>query len=207
MCRADDRTVPAATDPGRTSALRDFGDIFGALDRLPIPVFAIARNGVIRWLNMAAEEIVGDQRGTPYVQLVAPESRAVVRDAFATKLVGGSQSTDYEAVLIKKDGSRANVEICSVPVDDGGGIAGVFGAVAIHEDDEPAAPQRVDRPLTARQAEVLRYLGRGYSTDDMAQAMGVTRETVRNHVRSLLQRLDAHSRLEAVTIARLRGLL
>jgi DNA-binding NarL/FixJ family response regulator len=61
--------------------------------------------------------------------------------------------------------------------------------------------------LTPRQAEVLGYLARGYSTEEMASAMGVSKETVRNHVRGLLRTLGVHSRLEAVATAHLRGLV
>jgi DNA-binding NarL/FixJ family response regulator len=191
----------------RTSALRDFGDVFGALDRLPVPIFAIGRDGVIRWLNMSAEEIVGDKRGAHFAQLVSPESKAVVNDAFASKIVASRSATDYEAVLIKDDSTRVNVEICSVPVSDGeGGIAGVFGAVAVR-DDQHARRRAPTKELTPRQAEVLAYLARGYATDQMATMMGVSKETVRNHVRGLLRTLGVHSRLEAVTTAQMRGLV
>jgi len=191
----------------RTSVLRDFGDVFGALDRLPLPIFAIARNGVVRWLNMAAEEVVGDQKGRPFTDLVAPESQAAVRDAFASKIVGSRAATDYEATLIARDGARVQVEVCSVPVDAGAGIAGVFGAASIKGPGAPADPAARERMLTPRQAEVLGYLARGYMTDEMASAMGVSKETVRNHVRGLLRALGVHSRLEAVATAHMRGLV
>jgi DNA-binding CsgD family transcriptional regulator len=194
-----------ADDDDRTSALRHFGDVFGALDRLPLPVFAIASNGVIRWLNMAAEQVVGDRRGSRFTQLVAPESKAVVDDAFASKVIGSREATDYEAVLLTEDGSRVDVEICSVAVDGDAGIAGVFGAVELKHREEPA-PRVEARELTPRQAEVLSYLTRGYTTAEMASAMGLSPETVRNHVRGVLQRLGVHSRLEAVTAARMRGI-
>jgi two-component system nitrate/nitrite response regulator NarL len=190
----------------RTSPLREFGDVLGALDRLPVPVFAIASTGVIRWLNLAAEEAVGsDKLGANFTQVVAPESRALVRDAFASKVVGGRSATDYGAVLVKQDGSRVDVEICSVPVDGEAGIIGVFGAVKVMENagETPRRPSE----LTPRQAEVLAYLARGYMTDDMAKLMGVSKDTVRNHVRGLLRSLGVHSRLEAVTVAHARGLV
>jgi two-component system, NarL family, nitrate/nitrite response regulator NarL len=52
---------------------------------------------------------------------------------------------------------------------------------------------------------VLVYLSRGYKTEDMARLMGLSTETVRNHVRGLLKNLGVHSRLEAVSVARSRG--
>jgi DNA-binding CsgD family transcriptional regulator len=177
-----------------------------ALDRLPLPVFTVASNGVIRWLNAAGRALVGDKRGVPFAQVFAPESRAAAQTAFASKVVGSSTSTVYDAVLLTEDGSRVNVEISSVVVDGAEGVVGVFGAVNVEEEPE-AAPQPTTRELTPRQATVLGYLERGYSTTDMAAAMGVSPETVRNHVRGLLQRLGVHSRLEAVATAHMRGLI
>lgn len=199
------REPVAMTSRDRTSPLRDFGDVLGAIDRLPVPVFAIRNDGVIRWLNLAAEQQVGNKVGVGFTQVVAPESQATVRDAFASKIVGSREVTDYDAVLVRKDGAQVHVEICSVPVAGGAGIAGVFGFAAV-EDDEPR-PEPRHPTLTPRQAEVLAYLSRGFKTEDMAAAMGISNETVRNHVRGLLRGLGVHSRLEAVTAARLHGLI
>ena len=56
--------------------------------------------------------------------------------------------------------------------------------------------------LTPRQAEVLRLLEHGRSTDQIAEELHLSRETVRNHIRHILQALGVHSRLEAVALAR-----
>ena len=60
--------------------------------------------------------------------------------------------------------------------------------------------------LTPRQEQVLRLLGEGASTDEIAAALHLSRETVRNHVRHVLRALGAHSRLEAVAAAHRLGL-
>ena len=190
----------------RASPLREFGDLPRALGRLSLPVFAIARNGVVRWMNQAAEDVVGDRRGFRFTQVVAPESKAVVENAFASKIVGSHASTNYEAVLLKDDGSRVRVEICSVTVDGNDGITGVLGVFGVSEHST-TLPRPRSRELTPRQAEVLAYLSRGYGTEEMAAAMSLSGETVRNHIRGLLQRLGVHSRLEAVMAARERGLV
>jgi DNA-binding NarL/FixJ family response regulator len=54
---------------------------------------------------------------------------------------------------------------------------------------------------------VLQLLGRGASTEQIAEALTISSETVRNHVRHVLRTLGAHSRLEAVATARAAGLL
>jgi DNA-binding NarL/FixJ family response regulator len=47
----------------------------------------------------------------------------------------------------------------------------------------------------------------GQSTVQIATALHLSVETVRNHVRHILRALGAHSRLEAVAVARREGLL
>jgi DNA-binding CsgD family transcriptional regulator len=61
--------------------------------------------------------------------------------------------------------------------------------------------------LTPRQAEVLRLLGEGLSTEAIADRLGIAVETSRNHIRAVLRGLNVHSRLEAVVAGRERGLL
>jgi DNA-binding NarL/FixJ family response regulator len=54
---------------------------------------------------------------------------------------------------------------------------------------------------------VLRLLDAGASTDQIATELTLSKETVRNHIRQVLRALGAHSRLEAVALARRQGLL
>jgi DNA-binding NarL/FixJ family response regulator len=61
--------------------------------------------------------------------------------------------------------------------------------------------------LTLREREVLKLIAEGLSTADMAARLVVTTNTVRNHVQSILTKLGAHSKLEAVVIATRSGLL
>jgi DNA-binding NarL/FixJ family response regulator len=62
-------------------------------------------------------------------------------------------------------------------------------------------------PLTAREQQTLVLLAGGASTDEVSEQLGVTRNTVRNHVQRILDKLGARSKLEAVAIARRDGLL
>ncbi len=61
--------------------------------------------------------------------------------------------------------------------------------------------------LTAREREALLLLAEGASTEEMGERMGVARNTVRNHVQRILEKLGARSKLEAVVIARRDGLI
>lgn len=61
--------------------------------------------------------------------------------------------------------------------------------------------------LTAREWEVLDLLSEEKTTEDIADALVLSLETVRSHVKSILRKLDVRSRQDAVLVARrLRGL-
>jgi DNA-binding NarL/FixJ family response regulator len=77
-------------------------------------------------------------------------------------------------------------------------VVGVFGQVSNLVEEPHAHPEL---HLTPRQAEVLELLERGRSTRQIADELHLSIETVRNHIRHLLQAIGAHSRLEAVAIA------
>lgn len=68
---------------------------------------------------------------------------------------------------------------------------------------EPSESGKTRRPatLTQRELEVLRLLGAGHSTDDIARELSITRVTARNHVNKVLDKLGVNSRLQAVVIA------
>ena len=60
----------------------------------------------------------------------------------------------------------------------------------------------VRSPLTSREWEVLDLLCQRYSTDQIADALVLSGETVRSHVKNILRKLEARSRQEAVEVAR-----
>jgi DNA-binding CsgD family transcriptional regulator len=180
-------------------------DVGAALSEIAVPAFILSGDGKIRWLNVAAIDLIGDRRGDHYSTVVAPESRRSVREQFTKKVVGGATSTSYMAVLLVRDGTRRVAELDSVRLDDGGRMIGVFGLVDV--GSEPPHAAATSALLTPRQHQVLAFLASGCSTDQIAQQLSITRDTVRNHVRGVLRALDAHSRLEAVAQARSRGII
>ena len=64
----------------------------------------------------------------------------------------------------------------------------------------------VRSPLTAREWEVLDLLCQGLSTEEIADTLVLSAETVRSHVKSVLRKLRVSSRREAIAAAqRLRS--
>jgi PAS domain S-box-containing protein len=179
------------------------GDVAGALEDIRVPSYAYDEHGVIRWLNRTAVELLGDLRGKQYTSAVAPEQAHIARDSFVRKRLGQERASNHDAYLIDAKGERVAVELHSAPLRDGLRFVGVFGVFTQTEDpDEPPHPK-----LTARQNQILHLLARGYSTRQIADELHLSLETVRNHIRRTLQALGAHSRLEALAVARAEGLL
>ena len=62
--------------------------------------------------------------------------------------------------------------------------------------------QQIATPsLTAREVEVLRFVAKGMSNREIAEELYISENTVKNHVRNILEKLHLHSRMEAVLYA------
>ena len=175
------------------------GDVEDAIERLRVPAYMVDRHGIIRWLNEAAQRIVGDVRGRQITSVVAPEESRRAREIFTRNLFGPPSGSDNK-VIINANGERVTIEVSAVPLHSGEQVIGVFGQVLDIEEDDPPSPPHPR--LTPRQTEVLRLLERGRSTEQIAHQLHLSIETVRNHIRHILRALDVHSRLEAVAVGR-----
>jgi DNA-binding NarL/FixJ family response regulator len=65
----------------------------------------------------------------------------------------------------------------------------------------------VAEPLTPREIEVLSMLAEGAGNKMIARRLGISEHTVKFHVGSILSKLDASSRTEAVTLGLRQGLI
>ncbi len=182
------------------SSLESIGaDVEDALERARVPAYVIDRHGIIRWINAAAEKIVGDVRGHQLTSVLAPEERLRGREIFTRNLMGPPEGSDNRGVFLGADGERIAMEVSGVPLKRGGHVVGVFGQVKdVEESQDVVAPHP---SLTPRQAEILGLLEKGHSTEQIANELHLSAETVRNHIRGILKNLGVHSRLEAVAVA------
>jgi PAS domain S-box-containing protein len=184
--------------PSAVGGLALGGDVELALTGLPVPSYVLDATGIVRWLNPAAEQLLGNVRGRHFTSVVGPEDRTRARELFARKVLGTASATESTGVLVSTAGTRIDVEISAVPFGAGNRVVGVFGLLTEHEEEHTPPPAH----LTPRQAEVLRLLEQGRSTKQIAQELHLSTETVKNHVRHLLRALGVHSRLEAVAAVR-----
>jgi two-component system NarL family response regulator len=73
-----------------------------------------------------------------------------------------------------------------------------FNAMARQAAERDQFPTPV---LTARELEVLKLVARGLSNRQVAEKLFISENTVKNHVRNILEKLHLHSRMEAVMYA------
>jgi DNA-binding NarL/FixJ family response regulator len=71
----------------------------------------------------------------------------------------------------------------------------------------PAAPEPLIEAVTPRETQVLRMMALGLSNKEIAEKLQISEHTVKFHVASILGKLQARSRTEAVTVGIRRGLV
>jgi DNA-binding CsgD family transcriptional regulator len=172
-------------------------DLAPSIAKLKVPAYILDRTGTVRWMNAAAVKHFGDLRGRKIGQVVEREYLTLARQEFAAKLLGTTEASEGRVSIRSADGRSIPVDVSSTQLLKGDSIVGVFGLADPSDEPLPAASEPTPR-LTPRQMDVLRHLASGHSTERIAQRLGIATETVRNHVRGIMDRLDVHTRLEAV---------
>jgi DNA-binding NarL/FixJ family response regulator len=166
----------------------------------------------------AAEPLIA--RHDPDVVLLADRRPDLVGAELVGRLLrGGSRA----AVVLYVDGEETDSLQEALRVGAAGVVSTLRPVAQIARALRAAAAGRtwfdeadwVDAPLTAAaeqsvqrtdgmsetEKRVLALVAAGSSTEDIAEALGVSPHTVRTHVRNLLRKLDAQSRAHAVAIA------
>jgi putative two-component system response regulator len=138
--------------------------------------------------------------------------RAVAPDAQVVMLTEQHHPASMRAVAAGCAGFVARTAAADV----------LIGAIhSVHEGDAPSplvAPPPIDRGLSPtsrglgsdlgpRELEVLRLMAAGVPNKALAEQLFISLNTVRNHVQSILYKLDAHSKLEAVATALREGII
>lgn len=138
-----------------------------------------------------------------------PESKALVFTAFDSdeRLLGSLRAG--AAGYLLKGAPREEVFRAIRIVGQGGSLLAPVVITRLLErlsiENEGDAP--VLEPLTSRETEVLGFLARGLTNKEIASRMVITERTAKFHVSSILRKLGATNRTEAVSIAAQHGLV
>jgi two-component system, NarL family, nitrate/nitrite response regulator NarL len=176
------------------------------------PVVAIA--------TTASESIAAVAMNCPDACLLDPRfpdgsglavARAILRSVPETKVVVFSPTTDPAAVweakkigaagFLRKDQKLAAITR-ALDVISVGRLSFYLGSS--RPASQRAMPSPMDemlRKLTPRERQVLQRMVAGQSTGQMAREMNVAMSTLRSHIGGVLNKLDAHSQVQAAAIA------
>lgn len=145
-------------------------------------------------------QLVHAQRpGLPIIVLTVATSEARVMASLRAGAVG---------YLFKEDiGTRLATAITDA-FDGGAPMSPAVAQLVLAQIRAPHAPApSSDRALTPREREVMDGMARGMTYDEVAASLGVRVNTIRSHIRSIYEKLDASTKTEAVMTALRRGLL
>jgi two-component system, NarL family, response regulator LiaR len=210
------RVIVADDDPFARTMIKD------ALQRAEFVVIAEAHNG-----RQAVELVLHYRPDVVLMDLVMPEldgmsaTRRILKEIPDQVVVMLTTGSDEETGLVSLRAGAAgfltkDLDVNVLPRTLYGALQGEAAisrqfAMRLIEQlrrlpDSNAGLRPVRSPLTPREWEVVDLLARGLTTDAIAEALVLSSETVRSHVKNILRKLDARSREEAVTTAqRMRG--
>ena len=109
--------------------------------------------------------------------------------------------------LLKSTTPARLLEAIQEAVDGGSPMSPTVARKVVRLFRETAPDPAVGHALTPRERELLSQLAEGHSYESAAGRLGVTANTVRNHIRSIYEKLQVHSKAEAVSKAMRAGLI
>ena len=110
-----------------------------------------------------------------------------------------SRESDPDDVLSAIYAAYDGLVLLSMPTAES--LTAVYGDQPLEAEDE------LSEEITSRETEVLRMLAEGLVNKDIAVHLGISEHTVKFHISSILDKLGASTRTEAVTLGIRRGLI
>lgn len=209
---------------------REVAPLFESLSLSPDPVFVTDRHNRIVFWNQSAERMLGysageaagascagmlrgcDVHGNRYCSDDCPVTHMAAR---------GETVREFGLHLVAKDGQSIVVDVSilhfAVQPPDGFLLAHILKP-ALTTDAHPRAPRHQEPPrpavmvvrespdararkLTTREVDVLGMLTAGHATAEIATRLHISTLTARNHIQNILEKLEVHSKAEAVAFA------
>ena len=137
------------------------------------------KSGKVIWLNVSSLPVPSRKPGRFLVV-------HLFRDITTRKKVLGLAEELYTVLAPPRGGSHP---ISEMPQP---------GTTGKRQDTVPTVPALL--PLSEREREILRWLAAGKNGKEIADTLCISPVTVRNHIQHILEKLGAHSRLQALAI-------
>jgi DNA-binding NarL/FixJ family response regulator len=99
--------------------------------------------------------------------------------------------------LLKRSGRQDILKAIGEVRTGGAPMTGEIARMLVETFQKPPADEQTEG-LTARELEILTLLAKGLSNKEISARLGISFETVRNHLRHIYDKLHVHCRTEAV---------
>jgi DNA-binding NarL/FixJ family response regulator len=146
---------------------------------------------------------------TRQLRVVAPEVRVVMLTMHADQEVLASAIRAGASGYLVKDCSTDEIASAVRMAESGETALSPQLAASMLDEvrrmDQPHAEE--DRVITRREEEVLQLIADGCSTPEVAERLYISQKTVKNHLASIYQKLDARDRTQAVLQAVRMGIV
>jgi DNA-binding CsgD family transcriptional regulator len=163
-----------------------------------------SKQHIVFW-NRGAERLFGRRAS----RVLGRRCREIVegRDVFGNRCCyagcmpsvmvrNGETVQKFEMQVHGNGGGNATLRITSTTVDGDESSP----PVVVHTFEDSGVPDH-SPPLSRREREILGLVAVGLQNKEIAQKLGVSLATIRNHVHNILEKLGLHSKLEAVALA------
>jgi DNA-binding NarL/FixJ family response regulator len=147
-------------------------------------------------LLLEGGEVLPEQSSLPVVLLTDTSDATLVSAALRSGIRG----------VISREASPEEIESAIQAVNAGLVVIEGGSLTALLRELRPAS-EALSEPLSDRELEVLNLIAEGQSNKLIAHSLGISEHTVKTHVASILTKLGAGSRTEAVSQAIRRGLV
>ena len=196
-----------------------FAELLGAAlrERPDLRYLGHARTGqeALRLVDETHPDVVlldpdlSDSDGIAIAELMRhrhPDTRVVILTASNEQALVGRATAAGAAGFLAKNGPLGDV-LNAVHTAHGGGMTVSTDILArLLRSTTPVTGPRADG-LAAREHEVLELMAAGLDPRAIGRRLGISVHTSRGYVKAVLAKLGAHSQLEAVAVARRRGLI
>ena len=187
-------------------------------------IWVIARSGSFNPWPVSTQTTV-EPSGTPVASNPATEAAEAASQktdsCWARNVYAPRISLSVTAVMEPRVLNEALAAGCAGFVTKGDSIDALAAAVrAAASGATPVSPAMLHRlvssgarnsnlaqPLTSRETAVLLFLADGMGNEEIRTRLHISIHTLRNHIQSIIGKLGAHSKLEAVSIAIREGLI
>lgn len=166
-------------------------------------------DGTVLFWNRRAEQIFGvsasETVGRHWSEVISPvaTSETDVHASQPVRLQDRTPAADASAIFTDHSDNSLSIFL----FDAAPASPGVSAPYASSSPPSESANRPLQQPLTKREAQILRLLASGISTDQVAADLHLSVHTVRNHIRNTRRKLNAKTMLEAAVIALRRGLV